>query len=192
MGFFNWAAPIFNAGANRWSDEDIATMAGWLRPAVGTGGSLLDVGGGTGALATRLTSALDAKATVLDPTPEMLRYVQESDRVTAVLGEAQAIPFADGSFDALLVTDALHHMRDHDAAFAEFARVVRSRGLVLVLDLDREGPGTWLAALGERLLGEPATFLTPTELIELAARHGITGNATRQKGPSYRFLGQVV
>lgn len=191
MGFFNWAAPVFHWSANRWSGADIRVMASWLRPAVAPGGSVLDVGGGTGVLATRLASALGARATVLDPTPEMLRYVRETDRVSAVLGEAQAMPFAENTFDALVVTDALHHMRDQAAAFAEFARVVRPGGLVLILDHDREGPGTWFAAFGERLLGEPASFLTPAELVELAAKHGIAGDATRQKGPSYRFLGTV-
>jgi ubiquinone/menaquinone biosynthesis C-methylase UbiE len=191
MGFFNWAAPIFNLSADRWSVDDVTVIADWLRPAVCAGGSLLDVGGGTGALAARLASVLNARATVLDQTPQMLRYVRESERVTAVLGEAQTIPFADGTFDAALVIDALHHMREHDAAFAEISRVVRCGGLVLVLDLDREGPGTWFAAFGERLLGEPSSFLTPAELVGLAAKHGIVGNVTRQKGPSYRFLGQV-
>lgn len=191
MGFFNWAAPIFNVGADRWSETDIGIMADLLRPAVRPGGSLLDVGGGTGVLAARLALALDARATVLDPTPQMLRYVRESERVTAVLGEAEAIPFPNASFDAALVTDALHHMREQNAALAELARAVRPGGLVLVLDLDREGPGTWLAAFGEKLLGEPASFLTPAELVETAARHGIVGNATQLTGPSYRFVGEV-
>ena len=191
MGFFNWAAPIFHRSADRWSDEDIRIIADWLRPSVTPGGSFVDVGGGTGALAARLAAALDAHATVLDPTPEMLRYVQEGANLSAVLGEAETMPFDDHSFDALVITDAFHHLRDQELAAAEFARVVKPGGRVLVLDLDREGSAVWFAIWGERLLGEPAAFLTPEGMRALMAQHGIVGESTRERGPSYRFVGEA-
>jgi SAM-dependent methyltransferase len=191
VGFFNWAAPIFHRSADRWTAEDIGIMVDWLRPSVAPGGSFIDVGGGTGALAARLAVALDAHATVLDPTPEMLRYVRESENVSAVLGEAETMPFDDDTFDALVITDAFHHLRDQDLAASEFARVVKLGGRVLVLDLDREGSGVWFAIWGERLLGEPAAFMTPDGLGTFMAAHGIVGESTREKGPSYRFVGEV-
>ncbi len=191
MGFFNWAAPAFNRLADRWSPESVEQIADWLRPFVSPGGCLLDVGGGTGALAIRLSHALDAKVVVLDPTPEMIAYVPSEPRVHAILGSAEEIPLDDDSTDAVLVSDAFHHFRDQPAATAEFARVVRAGGGVVVLELD---PRPWymrIIVVAEKLLGEPGSFFTPEEMCALMAAQGIDGTCERIKGPSYRFTGAV-
>src|SRR5574340_321872 len=136
MGFFNWAAPIIRRYGDRFGPEDAAIIGGWLRPAVPAGGRVLDVGGGAGQLATLLSHELDARVTVLDPTEEMISYVQPSERVDAVRGVAESIPFEDSIFDGLVVTDAFHHFRDQPQAVREFARVVRPEGIVVILELD--------------------------------------------------------
>jgi demethylmenaquinone methyltransferase/2-methoxy-6-polyprenyl-1,4-benzoquinol methylase len=153
--------------------------------------ALLDVGGGTGGLTARLVAKLGVPATVLDPTPEMVRYIPENSPVTAVLGVAEKMPLADASFDAALMCDALHHLRDQRAALREVARVVRPGGAVLVLDLDRGRTSTRAVGVVERLLGEPAAFLTPSELREMMVESGITGSCVSERGPSYHFLGTV-
>jgi len=192
MGFFNWAAPIFGHFADRWSPEDIETIAGWLRPSISAGGLLLDVGGGTGALAGRLAVALDAHVTVLDPTAEMLRYVPGDSPVQAIQGTAEAMPFHDHSFDGLIVTDAFHHFRDQPGAVREFARVVRPGGLVVVVELDPRGFVMGAIVAGERLLGEPGAFFEPDELCAFMAEHGIAGTCERLRGVSYRYSGIVL
>lgn len=191
MGFFNWAAPAVRRFGDRFTTEDVAEIVGWLRPTVPSGGSFLDVGGGAGQLASLLAEALDATATVLDPTPQMLSHVQPNERVTAVAGTAEAIPFPDDTFDAVLTTDALHHFRDQRAAVSEFARVVRSGGAVLVLELDPTPFAMRLIVLGEKLLGEPGTFMTPSEMCAFMSEHGIAGVCEHLRKADYRFLGIV-
>jgi len=191
MGFFNWAAPIFGHFADRWSPEDIETIAGWLQPSVPSAGELLDVGGGTGVLATRLSAALNAHVTVLDPTAEMLRYMPDDSPVRAVQGSAEAMPFPENSFDGLIVTDAFHHFRDQPGAVREFARVVRPGGIVVVVELDPTGVAMRLIVAGERLLGEPAAFFEPDHLCAFMAAHGIAGTCERLKGVSYHYSGIV-
>ena len=127
----------------------------------------------------------------IDASPEMLSYVPADPRVEAVRGLADAMPFADSSFAAVLVCDAFHHFRDQDAVTREIARVVRPGGGVLILDLDRVAPWMWTVVWGERLVGEPATFLTPDEMCSFMARRGIDGTCRRRNGPSYSFLGAV-
>lgn len=191
MGFFNWAAPAFNRLADRWSPESVDDIVSWLRPYVPPGGRLVDVGGGTGALAVKLADGLDADVIVLDPTPQMLRYVPRRGGVRAVLGGAEDMPFEADSADAVLVSDAFHHFRDQPAAAAEFARVVRSGGGIVVLELD---PRPWfmqLIVVAEKLLGEPGAFFTPGEMCAFFAEQGIDGECTPIKGPSYRFTGTV-
>ncbi|NTW28602.1 MAG: class I SAM-dependent methyltransferase [Coriobacteriia bacterium] len=189
MGFFNWAAPLFKHFADRWSEEDVDSIAEWLAPSVSAGGWLLDVGGGTGALAARLQTRLGAEIAVLDPTPEMLSHVAPHAHVHTVLGAAEGIPFPDEKFDAIIVTDAFHHFRNQNAAAQEFARVLRPNGGVVILELDSRNPAIRWIGLGEKVLGEPAAFLSPAEMQALMSAQGITGTCTPMNGSSYRFTG---
>ena len=62
-----------------------------------TGRSIV-VTGGTGALGVRLQEALTCDVTVLDPTPEMLRYIPDFKPVHAVVGTAEDMPFENSTF----------------------------------------------------------------------------------------------
>lgn len=188
MGFFNWAAPVFHRFANRWSDQNLEEMAARLRPYLSGRGAVLDLGGGTGALAVRLADALPADVTVLDPTPEMLAYVPASPRVHTVLGVAERMPFPDDAFDAVVISDAFHHFRDQDGAVREIARVLRPGGVLFMFEFDRRG---WmrLIVFGERLLGEPASFFAPDELCAYLSARGIDGECVSTSTSSYYFFG---
>lgn len=191
MGFFDWAAPLVRLYGDRFTAEDATVIAGWLSPTVQPGGRILDVGGGAGQLAALLSNALDAHVTVLDPTAKMLEHVPTGERITAISGSAEAIPFEDSAYDAIVVTDAFHHFSDQAAAAAEFARVARPGGAVLVLDLDPRPLGMRLVVLAERLVGEPSSFMTPEQMCAFMAENGIRGECAPEKGVSYRFLGTV-
>ncbi len=191
MGLFNWSAPIFDRFADRWSPDDVSEIAGWLEPYVPTGGRVIDIGGGTGALAVKLADALSAEVIVLDPTPEMIGYVPSHPSVQAVLGSAEAMPFDDDHADAVIISDAFHHFRDQDGAATEMSRVVRSKGGLVVLELDPTGFLMRMLVLGEKILGEPGSFFTPDEMREFFSRHGIEGESTLMGGPVYRFVGEV-
>jgi SAM-dependent methyltransferase len=55
------------------------------------------------------------------------------------LGEAQALPFPDGSFDVVLAVTTLAHLPQADRAIPELVRVVRPGGRVGVFDLEGDG-----------------------------------------------------
>jgi len=191
MGFFNWSAPAIRRYGERWTAEDIAMIAGWLRPFVPGGGHILDLGGGAGGLARRMTEVLPSRVTVLDPTPELVGAVEITERVNAVLGSAEKMPFDDDEFDALMVTDAFHHFRDLDGAVREMARVVRPNGAVLILELDRSHITIKLIAIAERLVREPAAFFTPPEMCAFMKEREIEGDCEHVSPTAYRFLGTV-
>ncbi|MDI6901523.1 MAG: methyltransferase domain-containing protein [Anaerosomatales bacterium] len=190
MGFFNWAAPLVRRFGDRFTDADIALITRKLGDA-GPGGRLLDVGGGAGQLSILLAEKLDAHATVLDPTPEMLDHLPDHPRVTGVSGVAEAMPFADDAFDAAIVSDAFHHFRDQPGAAAELQRVVRPGGVVLILELDPSGFFMRFVALVERVLGEPGAFFTPAEMCAFMAEHGIAGECEPAAGATYVYRGVV-
>ena len=194
MAFFNWAAPLMHRYLDdRWGSAHVADLASILRPHLSAPpeprrGRLLDLGGGTGGLARRLADALDADVVILDPTPEMVARVPVHSGVTAILGSAERIPHADGHFDAVIISDALHHFQDPEAAVREIKRVVRPGGGVSVLEFDVRG---WrgILALAERLVGEPAHFFSPEELRALMTAHGIEGDVRGHGGWTYEFHG---
>ncbi|WP_239677556.1 class I SAM-dependent methyltransferase [Natronosporangium hydrolyticum] len=65
-------------------------------------------------------------------------------------GDAQALPFADASFDTVVCTLSLCAIPDHARAIAEMARVLRPGGRLLLLD--HIGSRWWPVWLGQRLL----------------------------------------
>jgi ubiquinone/menaquinone biosynthesis C-methylase UbiE len=188
MSFFSWTAPLFKLSRHRWSEDDFSVIAERLRPYVPPGGHLLDLGGGTGDLGLGVGRELSAEVIVADVTPEMLRRVSPHPSISVRLTAAEALPFPDGHFDALICSDAFHHFRDQDAAASEMARVVRPGGGVLIFEFRRTGLGRPLVVV-ERLLGEPGAFKEPLELQMLLARSGIKGAITDEGVLTYNFVG---
>ncbi len=191
MRFFGWSAHLFGRFGDRWTDETVADIAGQLRPFVEPGGAILDLGGGTGALAARLATVMKAKVTILDPTPEMLAYVPDHAGVTAQVGSAEEMPFSEGEFDACVVSDAFHHFRDQNGAVREMKRVVRPGGGIVILELDPTRIFMRLLVLAERLVGEPASFFKPHALAVYMSQRGVAGHSEHTQGSSYRFVGSV-
>jgi SAM-dependent methyltransferase len=94
----------------------------------------LDAGCGDGWYAREL-AARGASVTAIDASEAMLAYARERSPSGIEFRRADlgaALPFTDGSFDLVLSALAIHYVRDYLALFAEFARVLR-RGGRLVL-----------------------------------------------------------
>jgi ubiquinone/menaquinone biosynthesis C-methylase UbiE len=71
------------------------------------------------------------------------------DRVHASNGDAECLPFADGTFDAVVSFGVLHHTPDTAGAVAEVRRVLKPGGLAIVM-LYRTGNPKWWATRGLR------------------------------------------
>jgi demethylmenaquinone methyltransferase/2-methoxy-6-polyprenyl-1,4-benzoquinol methylase len=100
---------------------------------------VLDVATGTGMVAAELRRRADCSVVGLDQSPEMLaaartRFADDSDRVELVQGQAEQLPFADASFDAVTFTYLLRYVDDPAATMRELARVVRPGGRVASLE----------------------------------------------------------
>jgi demethylmenaquinone methyltransferase / 2-methoxy-6-polyprenyl-1,4-benzoquinol methylase len=95
------------------------------------GSLILDVASGTGLVARALARAR-YRVVRLDPSEQMLRAGGREE--PAVLGRAEALPFADESVDALTFTYLLRYVDDPAATMAEMARVVRPGGTVASLE----------------------------------------------------------
>jgi demethylmenaquinone methyltransferase / 2-methoxy-6-polyprenyl-1,4-benzoquinol methylase len=106
------------------------------------GDRVLDVATGTGMVAAELLARGDCSVVGLDQSAEMLGAARERfgaepalrGRVELVEGQAEKLPFADGSFDALTFTYLLRYVDDPPATMRELARVVRPGGRVASLE----------------------------------------------------------
>lgn len=101
----------------------------------------LDAATGTGRLAAAL-AARARKVTALDFSPAMLRGANHeladrglSDRVALVQGDILAFPFGSESFDCATVGFGVRNLADIPGGLAEFLRVLRPGGRLVVLDI---------------------------------------------------------
>ena len=112
--------------------DSIAPTAGEL---------ILDVATGTGMVAAELLARADCTVVGLDQSAEMLagaraRFAAGPDgaRVELIEGQAERVPFADATFDALTFTYLLRYVDDPSATMRELARVLRPGGRIASLE----------------------------------------------------------
>jgi demethylmenaquinone methyltransferase/2-methoxy-6-polyprenyl-1,4-benzoquinol methylase len=115
------------------------------------GSWVLDVATGTGLVARELARA-NVRVLGLDQSPAMvgrgLREVRDrglQDRVRFTLGQAQALPFADETFDAATFTYLLRYVDDPAATVAELVRTLRPGGVMASLEF-HVPPQPWARA----------------------------------------------
>jgi demethylmenaquinone methyltransferase/2-methoxy-6-polyprenyl-1,4-benzoquinol methylase len=147
------------------------------------GGRLLDLGGGTGRISQTFA---DAQIVLCDLAPGMLQEARKKG-LLACQGPAEALPFADAAFDAVLVVDAFHHFADQRRAVGEMLRVLRPAGRMVIVEPDIRRPFMPLLSWGERRLGMSSRMLPPEQLGALLAEMGGAVLAVEQQGFSYRL-----
>jgi demethylmenaquinone methyltransferase/2-methoxy-6-polyprenyl-1,4-benzoquinol methylase len=131
-------------------DELSAALSFWQDPRwrramvaasrVSDGQRVLDVATGTGLVAAELLARADCSVVAIDQSEAMLSRARSrfagvpAERIELLQGEAERLPFADESFDALTFTYLLRYVDDPAATVRELARVVRPGGRVSSLE----------------------------------------------------------
>jgi SAM-dependent methyltransferase len=122
----------------------------WVLQGERLGGDLLEIGGGSGAMAARLLATLPGvRMTVIDYDEAMVnvsraRLAAFADRVTVRQADATELPFPDNRFDAVLSFIMLHHVINWEAALGEAVRVLRPGGVLVGYDLAATRIAHWL------------------------------------------------
>jgi SAM-dependent methyltransferase len=132
---------VYESYVGRWSRLVAREMLTWLE--VPPEGTWLDVGCGTGALtSTILAHATPRQVTGVDQSGAFIAHAQDhvtDPRARFVVGDARALPFEDGIFDAVVSGLMLNFVPEPDRALEEMERVTFPGRTVAVYIWDYAG-----------------------------------------------------
>ncbi|MFT5660698.1 MAG: ubiquinone/menaquinone biosynthesis C-methylase UbiE [Sulfurimonas sp.] len=174
LGFF-----FKNFGSLIYPKKVLEELCQFLKP-LSNQASVLDVGAGTGMMsefAHRCNSEL--KYVAIDPAEGMLKFAPEY--LETHIATAEALPFEDKSFDAVLMGESLHHLRDPELALKEIIRVLKKNGKLFIYDFDVSTFRGNAIYKMEKLLGEPAHFYEPYDLKNMLEGYGFSVEVSHYK-----------
>ena len=121
-------------GSGEWYRRQALVRSGLRR-----GMRVLDVASGTGSTARAAVALLDKESDVvcLDPSSGMLREARKRLVAPCIQGGADHLPFRDATFNFLVMGYALRHVESLEGTFAEYFRVLKPGGQVLILEITK-------------------------------------------------------
>lgn len=128
-------------GQNGWlTAEEHDLFLRWLSP--GPGARVLDVACGSGETTLRMARLTGCAVTGIDIHPQAVAAANAAAERADLAARAafevrdasRSLPFEDGAFDGVICIDAINHLPDREAVFAEWARVLHPGGTLVFTD----------------------------------------------------------
>jgi ubiquinone/menaquinone biosynthesis C-methylase UbiE len=108
------------------------------------GARVADLGCGSGAF-TGLLADAGYHCTGLDLSAKLVELAcRKYPQIPFVVGDVEHLPFADASFDGVLLSGMMHHFPDPSRCAAEVVRIMRQRARFMAFDPNRMNPFMWL------------------------------------------------
>lgn len=171
-----------------WRSFARRVLVPWALHGQELAGEVLEIGGGSGAMAEGVARAHPAaRLTVTDIDEAMVAAASSrlagQESVVVQQADTSDLPFEGGSFDAVTSHLMLHHVIDWPLALAEAARVLRPGGIFLGYDLT----DTRAARLVHRADGSPFRMISPAQL-----REGLDDAGLREIAVEESFAGHLM
>jgi demethylmenaquinone methyltransferase/2-methoxy-6-polyprenyl-1,4-benzoquinol methylase len=174
---FNMLAPIYERLIPPSDSELLRTLL-----ELSSEHALLDAAGGTGRVSGSLAASA-RRVVVCDASANMLRQARKKGLET-VQTDLECLPFADASFDRILLVDAFHHVRDPRVALCELLRVLKPDGRLLIEEPDVRRLPVKGVALLEKLFLMRSHFKSPEVMMKMIS--GVGGSPTLAREDRFR------
>ena len=109
---------------------------------------ILDIATGTGDLAIASLRLKPVSVTAVDTSQRMLEEARKklyrrgiNEQIELTIGDSEALPFDDGSFDTVMVSFGVRNFEDTEKGLSEMYRVLGKNGVAMILEFSQ--PGTF-------------------------------------------------
>ncbi|MCL1919049.1 MAG: methyltransferase domain-containing protein [Peptococcaceae bacterium] len=176
--FWNRYSKLYDFEINKFSGKAYTEMYRLMASALSADMDVLEIATGTGLIAVNI-GAIVHHMEATDFSPKMIEKAKKKkapDSVRFSVEDATALSFKNNSFDAVIISNALHIIPEPDTVLANIARVLKPNGLLIAPTYShghlRET--TWnLNAKILRLIGfETYSKWTPDEYVEFIKQNG--------------------
>jgi len=177
-GFWNRYAKLYDFEIKRFNGRAYAEMYRMMGKSLSSDMDVLEVATGTGLIAVNIARFVK-RVQATDFSPKMIKTAMKKkvpQNVVFSVEDATVLSFADESFDAVIISNALHIIPNPEKALSEILRVLKRNGLLIAPTYShghlRER--TWnLNAKVLKLIGfETYSKWTPDEYIEFIGKNG--------------------
>jgi ubiquinone/menaquinone biosynthesis C-methylase UbiE len=176
--FWSRYARLYDFEINRFSAKAYQQMYGFIAQTLRPDMDILEIATGTGLIALQI--AMGVKSVVATDFSEGMvaaaRRKPAPANVSFSVEDATALSFADDSFDAVIISNALHSMPDPALALANIKRVLKPGGLLIAPTFSHghlQGNYNTLNAKVMRLVGfETYSQWTPDEYVNFIESNG--------------------
>lgn len=158
---FGFLAPIYDRVIRLGETQQLIQWIG-----LPVEGMLLDAGGGTGRVAVAL-NGLASQVLVADESIPMLKQAQSKNGLKTLCVRTEVLPFAEETFERVIMIDALHHVANQQKSALEMWRVAKPGGRIVVGEPDIRQLTIKFVALAEKLALMRSHFLSPEEIVRL-------------------------
>jgi ubiquinone/menaquinone biosynthesis C-methylase UbiE len=176
--FWGRYARIYDFEINRFNKAAYQRMYQMMAAVLTPDMKVLELATGTGLIACNIAANV-ASVTATDFSPGMIEVARKKiapANVSFLVEDATALTFGDSSFDAAIISNALHIMPNPDRALAEIKRVLKPEGLLIAPTFSHGHlkDSTWsLNARILKLIGfETYAKWTPEEYVAFIASNG--------------------
>jgi ubiquinone/menaquinone biosynthesis C-methylase UbiE len=155
---FDFIAPYYDRFIKPSDPTKLSALSG-----LPVSGLLLDVGGGTGRKSYPLLKMVTG-IVIADSSMGMLSQASKKGGLTTIGSESESLPFEDGSFERVIMVDALHHVLNYRSTASELWRVTKPGGRIVIEEPDIQTMPIKIMAIIEKLAMMRSHFISPQEI----------------------------